>query len=315
VIDRALLDLARRQHGVIGVSQLIDELRWSPATVSRSRRNGTLIDVSTGVVRLASSPESFRSRCMITQLRSGDNGFLSGWTAARLHGLRAMPSTPIHVTVDHRFRRSMPEWTEVHPTRWYDLDDQSEIHEGFTIATPLRMLWGLAASFNQFRFERAAEDAWHLGLVTPGDAAAYLEAHRCRGKDGVRRFEAWLDHALSQQRPAQSNLERRLLDALHRTGLPQPVRQHPLTLATGETIHLDIAWPAIRLAVEPGANWWHGGNLRMGRDQARDRACVELGWQVIRFDESIIADLGATANQVARIHRQRTIDTRNVPRS
>lgn len=315
MIDRTLLDLAKQQHGVIGVTQLIDDLGWSHATVSRARRAGVIVDIATGVIRLASAPESFHSRCMTAQLRTGDNGFLSGWTAAKLHGFRAMPSTPIHVTVDHRFRRSMPGWTEVHPTRWYDRNDQCEVQDGFTVATPLRTLWGLAASFNQFRFERAAEDAWHLGLVTPGGAAAYLEAHRCRGKDGVRRFEAWLEHALSQQRPAQSNLERRLLEILAQRGLPQPVRQHPLTLATGETIHLDIAWPAIRLAVEPGASWWHGGNLRMGRDQARDRACVELGWQVIRFDEKVLADLDAAANQVARIHRQRTRNTRNVPRS
>lgn len=315
MIDRAMLELAGRQHGVLGVRQLIDDLRWSGAAVSRSRRNGTLVDVAAGVVRLASAPESFQARCMAAQLRLGDDGCLSGWTAGRLLGLRAMPSSPVHVTVDHRFRRAMPDWIDVHPSRWYDRRDQTQDCDGFTVTTPLRTLWGLAASFNQFRFERAAEDAWHLGLITPSDAAVYLEVHRCRGKDGVARFEAWLDHACAQQRPAQSHLERRLLEALERRGLPQPVRQHPLVLTTGGTIHLDIAWPSIRLAVEPGADWWHGGNLRMRRDQARDRACVELGWQVIRFDQSIRGDLTVAADQVFRIHRQRTRDTRNVPRS
>ena len=46
-------------------------------------------------------------------------------------------------------------------------------------------------------------------------------------------------------------------------GLPEPIRQHPLLLLTGELIHLDIAWPEVRLAVEPGHSWWHGGDTRM----------------------------------------------------
>jgi hypothetical protein len=170
------------------------------------------------------------------------------------------------------------------------------------------MLFGLAADFGQFRFERAAEDAWHLGLVTPAAAADYLERHRCRGKDGVATMDAWLERVLGRSRPAQSDLELDLLDALGHVGLPEPVRQHPLRLPTGDTIHLDIAWPALRLAVEPGASWWHGGDLGQRRDHARDRACGELGWHVVRFDETLRANPLAAARQVLTIYVQRRRD-------
>jgi very-short-patch-repair endonuclease len=170
------------------------------------------------------------------------------------------------------------------------------------------MLWALAAAFNQYRFERAAEDAWHRQLITPTAAAAYLEAHRCRGKDGVKRLETWLDSALGRNRASQSDLERTLLEAIDRCGLPEPIRQHPLTLPGGETIHFDIAWPDIRLAVEPGDSWWHGGDLGQRRDQARDRTCLEAGWQVVRFDESMRANPDAAAAQVRRIHRRRSTE-------
>ena len=35
------------------------------------------------------------------------------------------------------------------------------------------------------------------------------------------------------------------LVAIRMAGLPNPVRQHPLVLLTGELVHLDIAWPDV----------------------------------------------------------------------
>ena len=88
--------------------------------------------------------------------------------------------------------------------------------------------------------------------------------------------------------------------------------QFPLVIGSGEVIHLDIAWPDIRLAVEPGASWWHGGDRAQRRDQERDRACTEVGWMTLRFDETLRADPDTAARQVERIHRRRRADLRNV---
>ena len=51
----------------------------------------------------------------------------------------------------------------------------SSIANGIRVASPLRMLFGLASQFNDHRFARAAEDAWLKRLVTPDDARTYLE--------------------------------------------------------------------------------------------------------------------------------------------
>jgi len=124
-------------------------------------------------------------------------------------------------------------------------------------------------------------------------------------------LETWLERSLGRNRPTQSNLERRLIEALETEGLPSPECQHPLMLANGEVIHLDIAWPEVRLAVEPGDGWFHSGNFAVRRDQARDRACVELGWQVIRFDESIRSDFVSAARQIRNIYTLRLPQLRN----
>jgi hypothetical protein len=65
--------------------------------------------------------------------------------------------------------------------------------DGLRLATPLRTLFGLAEQFNQHRFERAAEDVWHKGLVTPDQAADYLATIRRSGRTGVIRMETWLE--------------------------------------------------------------------------------------------------------------------------
>ena len=160
----------------------------------------------------------------------------------------------------------------------------SSVPDGLRVAHPLRMLFGLAGHFSQHRLEQAAEDAWHLGLLRPDHARRLPgNASVARGRGGVLRFERWLDHALERNRPSQSGFEIDVVRAATRAGLPDPERQFELTLPSGELIHLDLAWPVVRLGVEPGHSWWHGGDLQMERDAARDRACDMIGWRIMRY--------------------------------
>ena len=116
----------------------------------------------------------------------------------------------------------------------------------------------------------------------------------------------WLEKAALRDARPRAALELDLLAIVERAGLPEPERQHPLRLLSGETIHLDIAWPAIRLAIEPGHSWWHGGDLGQRRDQARDRACSAVGWQVIRYDEQAARRAAATASELRAVYRARS---------
>ncbi len=307
VLDETVMNLAATQYGVVGRDQLVagGYSRWA---VRRAREKGLLVALTPRVVRMASSPDTFASRCMAAQLHARGASFVSSWTAARLYGLRKMPDRPIHVTIAESARLDSPGWIRVAHSSWFDFErDAVRFRDTpLMVASPMRMLFGLAASFNQFRFERAAEDAWHRRLITPGDAAAYLEAHRCRGKDGVSTIERWLERTSKHTRPPQSGLEQELLRAIDVIGgLPRPERQHPVRLLTGETIHIDIAWPQVRLGVEPGASWWHGGDLGQRRDQARDRACGEVGWMIVRHDESMAVDPSTAARQLRTIYASR----------
>lgn len=306
VIERPeLLRLFAQQHHVATVEQLHAH-GLSRSSLTRRRADGTLSTVIPGVVRLAGAPDTFESQAMALQLHCGPVSFLSGVTAGALCGLRAMPRRRLEITISLVNRVRCPPWARFVGSSWIDLDRDTVVRpDGLRVASPMRMMFGLAAQFNQYRFERAAEDAWHLGLVTPSNAADYLSLVRRSGRSGVARFERWLEAAIERPRPSQSGLELDFVDYIRRAGLPEPERQHPLRLADGRLIHIDLAWPAAQLGVEPGHSWWHGGEIGQRSDQARDRACDEVGWRIIRYDEHDGQDGRGLQAQLVRIYRQR----------
>ncbi|MGI9030681.1 MAG: hypothetical protein ACR2HP_11965, partial [Ilumatobacteraceae bacterium] len=79
------------------VDQLL-ELSVSMSAIARARRQGTVVNVLPGVVRLAGTEESFVSKAMALQLHVGDTGYVSGVSAGVLYGLRDMPRHPIEIT-------------------------------------------------------------------------------------------------------------------------------------------------------------------------------------------------------------------------
>jgi hypothetical protein len=305
VLHRAgVMDLLRTQGWVARIDQL-REAGVSSSAVSRARQQGLVDAIAPGLVGLHRAWLGFESRAWAACLLGGDGAFLSGQTAGRLHGLRGMAASPIEVSVPETMHRSVPSWIRLVKSSWVDGERRPGRSDGLVVASPLRTLFGLAGQLGRTRFGRAAEDAWHLGLVHPCDAAEYLTRIRRQGLTGVARFEAWLDHVAAQSAPAQSGLEQLLADIVQRSGLPDPERQFPLTLPRGGIVHLDLAWPAIRLALEPGHSWWHGGDLAMRADQERDRACGEVGWHVVRYDESVRQHRDSAARELVGIYRER----------
>lgn len=303
-----VVELFSRQHQVASGRQL-RALGVSASALDRAAQRGTLRRVHRGVYALAGAALSFEGTALALQLLAGGTAFVSGPSAGVIHGLRGMPTEPIEIAVKEVHQPRLPSPHRLVRTSWIDEErDVVTRGDGIRVASPLRMLFGLARRFNQHRFERAAEDVWHKGLVTPEQAGDYLAAIRRSGKAGVSRMEDWLEKTSFLQRPAQSGLELDFVAMIEQVGLPTPVRQLPLTLPSGETVHLDLAWPDVRLAIEPGHAWWHGGNLRQRADQARDRACALVGWHVHRYDEAATTDRASTAREILALYERRAAD-------
>jgi hypothetical protein len=303
--DRRVLETFVRQYGVASRSQLValGISRWS---LRRWSHGGTITPVLPGVYALAGTKLSFEGRCMAVQLHFGASAYLSGTTAAALLGARSMPRARVVVTVEPTaYVADVPDWVRVRRSAWRVEGDVSTRADGLRLSSPTRTLFDVASEFNVHRLSRLAEDLWHLGLATPDDAGEYLQLVRRSGRRGVRRLETWLGSIRSRCRPAQSGLELDIIDALRDVGLPDPERQHPLRLLTGDVVHIDVAWPDVRFGVEPGHSWWHGGDLKQRADMARDRACGEVGWDVKRVDEAMRQDPIAAARQIKNLYQQR----------
>ncbi len=300
-----VMHLFARQHGVASQRQLAD-LGVSAWSVARSARVGEIERVvGTVVVGVPGRHDSAIARSTALHLAADGNGYVSGQTAGLLHGLRRMRAEPVEYTIHFRTRFVVPSWARLVRSSWPDEEWRPQRNDGLVVASPLRTLLDLAATLPQQWFARAAEDAWHRGLVTPDVAHEYLARVRRSGRAGVTAMEKWLECASTQKRPATTGLEQLLIDLAERAGLPQPERQHGLRLRSGVTVHLDIAWPDVRLALEPGHSWWHGGDAQQRADQDRDRECSELGWLVLRFDESAWNRRRQIVGQLERTYAER----------
>lgn len=305
VLDRPeALRLLASQFGVATRRQLQD-LGVGERTLVRACQRGVLRTVLPGVLELADFPPTLRQRSMAAQLFGGPDSFLDGFTAARFYGLRGMPRRHLDLVTARRRRCVLPDWLRITTSTWIDLSEVVVREDGLRVAVPLRMLLALAALLDDVAFERAAEDAWHLRLLSPAQAAAYLARLAGPGRRGTARFARWLERVGDRRRPAGSGFELQVARAAVAAGAPDPVRQYPLTLPGGIVIHLDLAWPDVMLGVEPGHSWWHGGDLGQRADQRRRRACAAIGWQVECYDESATRNLAAVGAEIATIHGRR----------
>jgi putative AbiEi antitoxin of type IV toxin-antitoxin system len=302
-----VLEVFASQFGVASRGQLLalGVSRWS---LTRWRQRGLIEAALPDAFVLAGTALSFEGRCMAVLLHFGDRAYLSGTTAAALLGARSMSRSRIVVTVDATtYVGAIPDWVHVHRSAWHVAGDVITRPDGLRLSSPLRTLLDLAAEFNEHRFARVAEDLWHLGLASPDDASDYLAEVRRSGRRGVKRLEAWLESVRGRFRATQSGLELDAIEAIRAVGLPEPHRQYPVRLLSGEVVHIDVAWPDVRFGVEPGHSWWHGGDLKQRADQDRDRACGEVGWDIKRFDESMRDDVMAAARQIKRLYEQRRL--------
>ena len=76
----------------------------------------------------------------------------------------------VEITVVGKVRTHPAPWMRVRRSVLDRDEDVVTRDDGLRLASPLRTLFTLAIDFNAYRFHRAAEDLWHLRLMTPDEA-------------------------------------------------------------------------------------------------------------------------------------------------
>lgn len=300
-------DLARdvaRRHGIVTLEELTNDAFTSNAARWQLDQ-GVLIPVHRGVYRLATSPDTFESRCVAACL-AVPFAVITGVAAARLWHFRHVwrPEMP-HVLVSHDCT-PITKGVLLRRSNVIDTTDAVERNDGITVASPPRAWFDCARDVDDERFERLTE--WvldnHTTLPTLWRMTRRMQS---KGRPGLGRVNRVMSRRSDWQKPAGSGLELRVLRALEDRGI-ELVRQFPLTLASGQTIHPDGADPAIKWALEVDHVSWHAGRLESQRDKVRDRGLRRLGWQTDRVtDHELDDDFDATIDELVEIHRLRGI--------
>jgi very-short-patch-repair endonuclease len=271
--DRAVAELARSQHGVVALFQLLG-IGLSRRAVERRIEAGRLHPVHRGVYAVGHPKVSRQGRWMAAVLAGGEDAVLSNHAAAGHLALLPFAAKP-EVTLPRVLRdrdgirfhcASLP-------------DDEITEHDGIPVTTAARTLFDLAAA-NSRHFERAFREAEYLKLSDEAGLAELLR--RYPGNRGTARIKNALADAATSTGRLRSDLEREFLTFLRRHRLPLPETNAPIELSPGDWNEVDCLWRRRRVIVELDGRDAHSTRSRFDSDRERDRRLAVLGWQVVR---------------------------------
>lgn len=307
---RPMDKLSRRsasRQGVLTTADLADT-GLSSRRRGRLRTDGTLTPVRRGITAVAAVPDTERGRMALACVATA--GAVSLNTAARFVGFRrVIDDGLIHVTIPSTRRVELTGLDHVVVHHSSDLPDSDLVAypDGVRVTAPWRIVFDMAARVSDAVLESMIEQGLNEGWFTVAKLWSVAARLTGRGRPGSGRFLRVLSSRPAWRRPVDSDLELRLERALVATGLPEPSRQHPVSLRDGAVVHPDLSWPDIRLAVEVDHISWHGGRVDRQYDQRRDRQLRLVGWQVERIpDDEIRARLNEVAAEVAELHAERS---------
>lgn len=249
---------------------------------------------------MATSPDTFEARCAAVSA-ADPSVVVTGPAAARLWGFRHVfrPDRP-YVLVEHG-REPVSGNVVIRRTNVLAADDWVLRPDGIRLASPPRAWFDCARDLSDDRFERLTE--WVLDRHARVPALWRMRRRLAgSGRVGLARVNRVLSKRAAWQRPAGSGLEVRVLTALEQAGVGGLVRQHPIKLPDGITIHPDAVLLDIKWALEIDHVTWHGGRLDAQRDKGRDRQLRRIGWQVDRVtDVEVDTALAATVRELVEL--------------
>jgi very-short-patch-repair endonuclease len=263
------------------------ELGFSPAQIRRRVDQGWLHPVHHNVYAVGRAQVSPRAMLLAALLSAGPRAFLSHRTAAATHGLRAINTREIELTLPGsggRRRRGM--WLhrtqkEPHPA---DIRNRGDLR----VSSVPRLLIELAPRERPAELERLVTLAVRKRLLrleaADGRAAVDEALDRHARFPGVKKLVAVLAaYRRTEDHKSQLELAFDRILAEH-PDIPQPQRNVRLGIW-----EIDRYWPEHRLAVELDGRPYHIAVADMERDRIKDAALQRLGVTPLRFSDFRVA--------------------------
>jgi very-short-patch-repair endonuclease len=269
--ERALAELATRQHGVVARRQLL-ALGVTERSIERWLSGQRLHEVHREVFSVGHRRVGERGRWWAGVLAYGDGAVLSHRSAAALWGL-ARQRSAVEVTAPRGRQgvdRRIGAW--IHRCRLRPED--RTVRDGLPVTTVARTLFDLAEVLSPSELRRAWEEADRLHLLRLG--AVEQACERGHGRRALRPIRRLL--AAAQAPPqGRSPLEERFGAFVEAHRLPPP--------ATNVTVlgrEVDALWPAARLIAELDSWEFHRHRDAFEGDRSRDARFLLAGYRTIR---------------------------------
>lgn len=215
--------------------------------------------------------------------------FFASITAARVHGM------PLPARFNHDQRVHVAS-----PTKRARMDRAGSVGHRFksqTVVVAGHRVETVADTWVHLAMELSVDELIAVGdwIVLPRRPGVLNLEHlvenakRFKGATFMPVVGAALPHIrVGAESPRESDTRMLLV----RGGLPEPVVQHVVRDAFGNTIRLDLAWPDIKLAVEYDGQHHFSDPDQATSDMRRHRALQLEGWMVIRVANEDFADGG-----------------------
>lgn len=277
--DQRIGRSAARHHGLITRVQAL-RCGLTDRQIDGRVRRGLWVRLGPGVYRVAGAPTTDAQRAYAAVLIAGQHAAVCGLSALALVGIGVPPAVP-QITAPPKGSGRTPGAA----VRRSPIDPADRTHVGpIPSTTPARALLEAARLVPDDILEGLVDDVVCAGLASPSAIlTAARRAAKGQGRAGAPRLRAAVAPWIAGVQPG-SPAEVRLLRRLRDWGLPEPSRQHPVRLADGRLVNLDLAWPASSVGLEYDGERWHTPR-RLPADVGREEALRALGWWIGRVDK------------------------------
>jgi very-short-patch-repair endonuclease len=287
--DRAIAELAERQHGVVARRQLLELGLGTGGIASRIRR-GNLHRLHQGVYAVGHLVLTRDGRWMAAALAVGPEAVLSHRSAGVLWGLIPAWTGEIEVTTPSRVRAR--QGICVRRSAFAD-DERTEV-DGIPVTSPFRTLLDLAGVLKMRQLELAWNELEVRGLTDSMPLRELMA--RYLGRRGSANLRALLEGAGSDG-VTRNEFEESFIGLIDAHGLPRP-RVNADLKVRDRFFEVDCLWERERLAVELDGGA-HRTRRRFESDRQRDRMLIAEGWRTARVTwrqlrdepDAVIADL------------------------
>lgn len=254
--------------------------------LTNALRAGVVRPLWTGVVVETPRLLDPWTRAAAALLTIGPDAVLCGPTAAMLHGCTAAERPDVHVLVPYRCKPRRRAGLVVHHSCFYT--EQIVQLDGLRVLTLPHVVADLLCVARPADALAIADEALRLARPRADEFRAAVD-HRLRARPdprGTVRGAGLWDLASPDAESAPESWVRMLL-VEH--GFPLPEVNFSLRTPSGREIYrLDLAWPALRIAVEYDGHATHAG--REAEDAAREDDLRRRGWLVVRARAEDLAD-------------------------